>query len=156
MLRRVREWLGPKHATPRADAAGTPPAARTGPEKGRRTLAQRRGDAAEDAALAHLQAAGLALVARNFRARGGEIDLVMGDGAVLVFVEVRHRSGSDHGDGLDSVATRKQRRLLAAAREYLAEHPQAARRTLRFDVVASGADGLRWVRDAFQVDEGGW
>lgn len=142
MLRRLRAWLGGAPAKATAEAPRTP--------------AQRRGQRAEDAALALLQDAGLVLVERNYLARGGEIDLVMREGGIRVFVEVRHRSGSAHGDGLDSVARAKQRRLLAAARQYLAEHPEAAREPLRFDVVASGAGGLRWVRDAFGSDEGGW
>ncbi|GMU42279.1 MAG: YraN family protein [Xanthomonadales bacterium] len=148
MLQRLRDWL--------AAPAGESPAARTSSKASVRTAAQRRGDAAEELALAHLQDAGLTLVERNFLARGGEIDLVMREGAVLVFVEVRHRSDAGHGDGLASVGPRKQRRLLAAARHYLAQHPQAARDLLRFDIVSSGAGGLRWVRDAIRVDEGGW
>ena len=55
------------------------------------TEGHRRGRAAEDAALRQLQAAGLRLVARNARSRGGEIDLIMRDGDTLVFVEVRSR-----------------------------------------------------------------
>ena len=60
-----------------------------GPARSSRQLA---GDAGEDAALAHLLGQGLALVDRNFRCRGGELDLVMRDGATLVFVEVRKRA----------------------------------------------------------------
>ncbi len=114
------------------------------------------GAAAESEALTHLQAAGLKLLARNFLARGGELDLVMADGDCVVFVEVRFRAQGCHGDGLDSVSTSKQKRLIAAARQFLADHPRYARRPARFDVVALGAGGLRWVRNAFVLDGSGW
>jgi Holliday junction resolvase-like predicted endonuclease len=73
-----------------------------------------RGDAAEDAALAHLQAAGLALVARNYRTPGrggGEIDLVMRDpkDGTLVFVEVRRRASAAFGGAGGSITGAKQR-----------------------------------------------
>ncbi|AGU52040.1 hypothetical protein VAPA_1c49850 [Variovorax paradoxus B4] len=83
-----------------------------------------RGDAAEDAALDHLQCAGLALVARNYRTPGrggGEIDLIMRDprDATLVFVEVRQRSSGTHGGAGGSITGVKQRRIVFAARHYL-------------------------------------
>lgn len=115
-----------------------------------------RGAQAEDEALAHLQAAGLQLIARNFLARGGEIDLVMRDGASLVFVEVRYRKDASHGDGAASVAGIKQRRLQAAARQFLADHPAERLRATRFDVVSLGSGGLRWVRGAFVADDPTW
>lgn len=115
-----------------------------------------RGAAAEDAALAHLKAAGLTLVARNVLARGGELDLVMRDGATLVFVEVRYRHSDSHGDGIASVAQQKQARLIAAARQFLADHPRERLTPTRFDVVSMGSGGLRWERNAFVLDQPGW
>lgn len=114
------------------------------------------GDHAEAAALDQLRAAGLTLIARNFVARGGELDLVMRDGNTLVFVEVRFRADGGHGDGLDSVSPTKQRRLVAAARQYLADHPKYARWTTRFDAVALGAGGPRWVKNVIAIDEAYW
>src|SRR5690554_5120004 len=55
------------------------------------------GQAWEELACSHLQAAGLALLARNFRTRFGELDLVMREAGVLVFVEVRYRANNDYG-----------------------------------------------------------
>src|SRR5512139_3398258 len=78
------------------------------------------GQTAESSAAAFLQANGLKLVARNWRCRFGEIDLVMQDGATLVFIEVRLRSRSDFGGAAASVTPVKQKKLLAAARQYLA------------------------------------
>lgn len=112
-----------------------------------------RGRAAEDAALRFLQANGLALLARNYRCRLGELDLVMRDGASLVFVEVRARSDSTFGGAAASIGPAKQRRLAAAARHFLMTHPGEARRPARFDAVLisgpNGDDAPRWIRAAF-------
>lgn len=106
------------------------------------------GQSAESRAEAFLKTHGLNLVARNWRCRFGEIDLVMRDGATLVFVEVRLRSRSDFGGAAASVTPAKQKKLLAAARQYL-----AALKTLppcRFDVVALSGDAApEWIRNAF-------
>ncbi|WP_324779941.1 YraN family protein [Thiobacillus sedimenti] len=106
------------------------------------------GQTAETRAASFLQAHGLRLVARNWRCRFGEIDLVMQDGATLVFVEVRLRTRSDFGGAAASVTAAKQRKLAAAARQYL-----SALKTLppcRFDVVAlAGEAPPEWIRNAF-------
>ncbi len=106
------------------------------------------GPSAEARAEAFLQARGLKLVARNWRCRFGEIDLVMQDGATLVFIEVRLRSRTDFGGAAASVTPAKQKKLLAAARQYL-----TTLKTLppcRFDVVALSGDGApEWIRNAF-------
>ena len=113
-----------------------------------------RGQAAEALACRHLQAHGLVLVERNYRCRGGEIDLVMRDGDCLVFVEVRLRRSDRYGGGAESIDGRKQRRLILAASHYL----QARRlwnHATRFDVVIlSGADtapGIQWIPGAFSA-----
>ena len=129
---------------------------RSNPMPDPRLAAREAGVAAEDEALTHLQNAGLRLIQRNYLARGGELDLVMEDGNILVFVEVRFRAGAGHGDGLDSVSASKQRRLLKAARQFVADHRRYARWTTRFDVMALGAGGLRWVKNAIVIDQAGW
>ena len=112
-----------------------------------------RGNAAEDAALAHLLAAGLQLVERNYRTPGrggGEIDLVMREaGGTLVFVEVRARAATTHGGAAASVGGVKQRRIVLAARHYLMRHrsPPAC----RFDVVAIDGDHIEWLKAAFDA-----
>jgi putative endonuclease len=115
-----------------------------------RTGRQRAGDAAEDAALAHLLRHGLELVERNFRCKGGEIDLIMRDGATLVFVEVRARASRSHGGAAASVTPAKQRRLIAAAQHFLQRHSPMPP-PCRFDVV--GFDGARmdWLRNAIEA-----
>ncbi|HLS83226.1 MAG TPA: YraN family protein [Arenimonas sp.] len=116
---------------------------------------QAAGAAAEDAALAHLQAAGLRLLGRNLRYKVGELDLVMHDGECTVFVEVRLRNAVAWGDGFDSVDRRKRRKLARAAQCWLLEHPALAERPCRFDVVSlrseGGAPSLEWERGAFSL-----
>ncbi|MHA7835101.1 MAG: YraN family protein [Algiphilus sp.] len=112
----------------------------------------RRGAEAEDRALAHLESHGLKLVARNVRSRGGEIDLVMREGQIVVFVEVRFRQRKDYGGALASIDARKQQRMLQAARLWLSRHPEDAMRSLRFDVVVFEADeGAQWLRNVLDV-----
>ncbi|AXE34878.1 YraN family protein [Chromobacterium phragmitis] len=101
---------------------------------------------AEDRALALLEARGLKLVARNWHCRGGEIDLIMRDGAALVFVEVRHRGGSRYGGAADSITASKQRKLLLAAEVYLSSHHIDS--PCRFDAVVSvGGDAPQWLKN---------
>jgi putative endonuclease len=111
------------------------------------------GDAAEDRALAHLAAAGLKLVARNYRTPGrggGEIDLVMRDGAgTLVFVEVRKRADRSFGGAAASVSPLKQRRIIFAARHFLMRLAQQP--PCRFDVVSVEAGAIEWLRGAFDA-----
>jgi len=119
-----------------------------------------RGRAAENAAERHLKStAGLALVQRNFRWRGGEVDLVMRDGDTLVFVEVRYRGDERHGGAFASVDRHKQRRIITTAERYLQQHRQWARLPCRFDVVGVSGDdqaGYRcqWLRAAFDAGHG--
>ncbi len=111
------------------------------------------GDAAEDRALAHLAANGLKLLARNYRTPGrggGEIDLVMREpDGTLVFVEVRQRASRSFGGAAASVGHVKQRRIIFAARHYLMR--LAAPPPCRFDVVGVQADGIEWLRGAFDA-----
>ena len=110
------------------------------------------GAEAEDRALRHLQSRGLKLLERNYRCRGGELDLVMREGETLVVVEVRSRSNPGYGSAAESVDSRKQRRILLATQLYLAAHPEHADRALRFDVVAfDGAAKLDWITAAFDA-----
>jgi putative endonuclease len=111
------------------------------------------GEAAETLARQRLEASGLRLRDANFRARRGEIDLVMEDrDGQIVFVEVRYRSRRDYGGGLASVDARKRQRLIHAARAYLHQHA-LDQRPARFDVVAvDGYDRIQWIQAAFDAD----
>ena len=112
---------------------------------------QLAGSAAEDLAARYLEARGLVIVDRNWRCRAGEIDLIARDGATLVFVEVRLRTSAAFGGAAASIDRHKQRRILQAARLYLAGRPDAP---CRCDVVVlDRLDPARveWIRDAFQA-----
>ncbi len=116
------------------------------------------GQRGERLALGHLQAAGLALVVRNFRCRHGEIDLVMSDGDCLVFTEVRYRKARGFASAAASVDRSKRRKLERTAAFYITRHPHEAMRPMRFDVVAIDArdrapPSITWIRDAFRPGE---
>lgn len=115
------------------------------------------GSAAERAASIWLQQHGLRLVEANFSYKGGEVDLIMRDGAELVFVEVRLRSRSDFGDAAESVTPAKQRRIIRAAQYFLLMHPRWRNSPCRFDVLAAAAPApgnvqWRWFRHAFLTE----
>ncbi len=118
------------------------------------------GRRAERGAENYLIRRGLRLVERNYRARAGEIDLVMTHGDELVFVEVRLRSRDDFGDGAATVGHNKQRRLIRAAESFLLHRtsndtPCRSDDTplCRFDVVSVARTRYRlrfeWIRNAF-------
>jgi putative endonuclease len=108
------------------------------------------GKRAEDLAARFLEARGLTILTRNFRCRGGEIDLVCRDGPALVFVEVRLRRNANYGGAAASITARKQQRIILAARHYLAANA-GADVECRFDCVLLGGDAnaIEWERDAF-------
>jgi putative endonuclease len=120
-----------------------------------------RGARVEAAARRYLVAAGLRELAANASYRGGELDLVMldddRDGTVVVFVEVRYRSHAGYGGGAASVDGRKRRKLVHAARRFLAMHGSLRDAPCRFDVVEADGDPaaprLHWLRDAFRADD---
>lgn len=113
------------------------------------TIRQEKGAAGEAAAADHLAHCGLQVIDRNFRVRGGEIDLVCRDGDCVVFVEVRLRSLGDYGGAAASITAAKRARLILAARHWLAQHGE---RPCRFDCVLIENGRLEWIRDAFQAD----
>lgn len=121
------------------------------PEPGARSARQRVGDAAEQAACAMLQRAGLHIVARQVGYRIGEVDVVARDGATLVFVEVRSRA--QRGRAAASVDRGKRRRLRLAAQCYLQRHYGDRWPACRFDVVIAEGDRLYWLRAAFGAEE---
>ena len=119
------------------------------------TPKQVAGNAAEDLASAHLERAGLRILMRNYRVRGGEIDCIALDGNTLVFVEVRLRRNTRFGGAAASIDNRKQQRIIHAARCYLLRYPRQAERPCRFDCILLGSlntDQLEWIKDAFQAD----
>jgi putative endonuclease len=108
-----------------------------------------KGEEAETRALEHLLAHGHTLLERNYRIRGGEIDLITLECEVTVFTEVKQRGRSDFGTALESVGAKKAQLIRRAALRYLERDDVFC----RFDVIAiegSPSSGeLIWVKDAF-------
>jgi putative endonuclease len=121
----------------------------------RNAAARRRGQRAEIAACRHLQEHGLRLLARNYRTRRGEIDLIMLDGKVIVFVEVRSRARAEFLHPADSVDARKRGHLLLAARHYLQSERLQDSTACRFDVVSLTGEidtgKIEWIKNAFEA-----
>jgi putative endonuclease len=112
-----------------------------------------QGARAEALAAEYLMRQGLAIVARNFRTRFGEIDVIARDGRTLVFVEVRMRRSASHGDAAESITPQKRARVVAAANGYLAmlgrEPP------CRFDAILMRSldpSTIEWRKDVLVVD----
>jgi putative endonuclease len=93
------------------------------------------GRAGEAQAARFLEAQGYVLLARNWRIREGELDIVAQEGDTLAFVEVKTRRTHTHGAGEESIDARKQQRLAQLAERFLAAHPELTFRQCRFDVV---------------------
>lgn len=111
-----------------------------------------KGATAEAIAAAYLARHGLLLLERNWRIRGGELDLICRDGGTLVFVEVRLRTRNDYGGAAESITPAKRRRLILAARHYLAGKSEIP---CRFDAVLMDGldeDHLEWIKNAFAAD----
>ena len=111
------------------------------------------GAQAEALAARFLAARGLSIVARNFRTRFGEIDLIARDRDTLVFIEVRKRRSSAFGGAVESITAAKRARLIAAAQVYLGN--LRSEPACRFDaVLIDGVDPPRidWRRDIFGID----
>ncbi|MEM9242920.1 MAG: YraN family protein [Pseudomonadota bacterium] len=114
------------------------------------------GQHAEDVACDYLQKQGLTLLARNFRCRCGEIDLIMRHNSALVFIEVRLRNHSSYVSGADSVDGHKQGKIIRAAEYYLQQTHTSHYQHCRFDVLdlrqQSGIFKTNWVQNAFTIE----
>lgn len=123
------------------------------------------GRQAETVALNHLCRNGLTLIKRNYRCRLGEIDLVMSEGDLLVFIEVRYRKSDRYGGGAETVDYHKKRKLILTAKHFLASHRRYGEHICRFDVISASPTAtkvmtashsadmkIEWIRDAFQTD----
>ena len=112
---------------------------------------QRLGSAAEERAAQLLQLAGYDILARNFRCRMGELDIVARRGTLLVIAEVRLRSSSRFGGAGASITAAKRARIVRAARFLLARRPHLAALAVRFDtlLLASCGGPIEWIEGAF-------
>ena len=107
------------------------------------------GAQAEQQAAQYLRQQGLKPVAQNYRSRFGEIDLIMRDGATLVFIEVRLRRNANFGGAAASIDARKQQRIIRTAQQYLANLAHIP--PCRFDAVLMDDSGVEWLRNAFEA-----
>jgi putative endonuclease len=101
--------------------------------RSRRRAAYRRGHAGERLAALRLMLAGYRILARRYRTKVGEIDLIARRGNVVAFVEVKRRA--ELATGLEAVTPQARIRIRRAAELYLRRNPALAERTLRFDVI---------------------
>jgi len=109
------------------------------------------GLAAEKIAETFLTNKGLKLVKQNYHCRFGEIDLIMKEAKILVFVEVRLRSNNQFGSAGASITLQKQQKLIATAQHFLQTHQDCA---CRFDAILMNKahlDNIEWVRNAFDA-----
>jgi putative endonuclease len=116
---------------------------------GRLSQRQAQGHQYELAASVYLRRRRLVPVDENFRCKGGEIDLIMRDGATLVFVEVRQRASSRQGGAAASITPAKIRRLVCAAQVYLLRFPVTP--PCRFDVIAIDGEQIEWLQNVIEV-----
>ena len=117
-----------------------------------RTVTGRRG---EDLAVQHLRAQGYCIIRLNYRVSCGEIDIIAKDKGVLVFVEVKTRTGSDFGSPAEGVTYRKQQQISKAALTYLSQQ-QLFGTSARFDVVSillskSSEPKIELIKNAFDL-----
>jgi putative endonuclease len=109
------------------------------------------GISAESRAAAYLTGHGYAIVARRFKSPVGEVDIVARRDRELVFVEVKARRRLD--DAAFSVTPRQQKRIVAAAEAWLADHPDDGRCDIRFDVILVARNGTRHITAAFDATD---
>ena len=116
------------------------------------------GQQAEQAALNFLKQQGLIFVARNYRCRLGEIDLIMSDQQTLIFVEVRYRKSVQFGSSAETVTASKQHKLILAAEHFILHEITDKTPACRFDVVAicpsdkqQSSLQFDWIKHAFEA-----
>lgn len=117
----------------------------------------KQGEDAEAACIRYLKSQGLKLLSTNFSCRLGEIDIIMLDDNMLVFVEVRFRKNNNFGGGLESITAAKQRKLRRTAELYLQQNDK--HKNARFDVVSMSKNNqtsnnkqeytFDWIKNAF-------
>ena len=108
-----------------------------------------RGKKGEDRAVQALETAGLSIIARNFRSRAGEIDIIALDGETLVFAEVKAWSVYSIENLHYSLNAKKQRRIIETAKYFLSVYRQYYGKAIRFDVVFVGKEAVTHLASAF-------
>jgi len=109
------------------------------------------GQNAEQAAASFLASRGLEILARNYRSRWGEIDIIAADNGEIVFVEVKYRRSSRFGRALASITNNKKRKIGLTALDFLSHHPHCEH-NIRFDIITIEKK-LTWIKGALSFDE---
>ena len=107
------------------------------------------GKSGEDLACEELERRGYAIIARRYRRRGGELDIIARDGQTMVFVEVKAREGRAFGEACEAVTANKRRTITRLALDYLMRH-RLTECACRFDVVSIHFDSGKPVIDVYQ------
>jgi putative endonuclease len=115
-----------------------------------------RGRHWEAVAADYLEDQGLTVLARGYRCRLGELDLVCRDGRMLVVVEVRARAASSHGRAIETVDAYKRAKIVRATRHFLMTRREWSSAQVRFDVITfdatdSDEPAMRWITNAFDA-----
>ncbi len=115
------------------------------------------GRAGERATIKFLKKNGYRIIEKNFRTQAGEVDVIAEHVKVLVFVEVKTRSGSQFGHPVEALTPYKQKKIGQIARGFLAKH-NIQDRQCRFDVVSISGDPeaaqdwkIELIQDAFRI-----
>ncbi len=114
------------------------------------------GQWAETLACQYLEKCDFQCIVRNYRFKSGEIDLILRQANLLIFVEVRYRTTQNFGSSAESIDSRKQQKIIQTAQHYLQQHPAMQVFICRFDaVVITGnqtSPQLEWIPDAFRIE----
>ncbi len=141
-LNTIKHWLSRLHLIRKSPDDQHGPLADT----------QNIGQFYEKQALKYLQKQGLRLIEANFNCRYGELDLIMADADVLVFVEVKFRQSRAYGGAVSAVSRSKQQKLIKTAQWFMQQH-QLSNKPARFDVVAiEGENNIHWLKNAFYAN----
>jgi len=107
------------------------------------------GKKGEDQAAAALEAAGMEIIAKNYRTKTGEIDIIAHDGATIVFVEVKTWSFYGMEDLMYGIDIRKQQKIIKTAKYFLSENRKYSNMTIRFDVIFVQKNSINHLASAF-------
>lgn len=110
-----------------------------------------KGKQAEQDATAYLQHNGVRILHKNYRCKGGEIDIIAQDRKMLLFVEVRSRTSTLFGSAIETITLHKQKRIVKAARHYLGKYSSSTIPPCRFDAIVIDNHTLKWEKDCFIV-----
>ena len=115
----------------------------------------RKGRTAEDIAYKYLIRQGFKLLARNYRSRRGEIDLIMRDEEIIVFIEVRSRKDNRTMNVVESIDSQKRARIIQTSQQYLQSDKNLRDSICRFDIVLVKGQlesaEIEWIKNAFET-----